>query len=277
MALVPKISATLSGKCNLITLTEETQPYNVISNPGGWGSPNINTSAINLAYVSFYPYNNPPSFIVNSGNGSISGNVFTDTTHLSGTFEIGQTLVGIGIAPGTIITGLITGTGANNGGTYQVNISQTVASTTITGITIVANYYLKNTTVDVYSTAPCSATPYIFTALFEQPWSNPDGIYQVVYTVISGSNIYNNKTQHVLFLCNLCSCKDELIIRLVKACDKIEIEKLKTQVDQMEVFIYGIQTAFACGDFDTAVNLLSAATEYCSLVSDCGCGCSGNC
>jgi hypothetical protein len=261
----------------LITLTEETKPYNVSNNTGGWGTPNINTSAITLAYVSFYPIDTPPSTITASGTGSISGNVFTDATHLSGTFQIGQTLVGLGIAPGTTIVALLTGTGSNSGGTYQVNISQTVASTPISGISVVASYYLKNSTVDVYATAPGAPTPYIYDALVEQTWSNPDGIYQVVYTVVNGATISKNKTHHELFLCNLCNCKEALIVKLVKACDTIEIEKLKTQVDQMEVFIYGIQSAFSCGNFTTATTLLEAATKYCSIVSECGCGCSGNC
>ena len=277
MALIPKISASLSSKCNKITLTEETKPYNATNNVGGWGTPNINTAAIDLAYVSFYPIATPPTVVNATGTGTISGTTFTDTTHTSGTFQVGQTLVGLGIAPGTTIVALLTGTGANNGGTYQVSISQTVSSTPITGISIVANYYLKNTTVDVYATAPGAPTPYIFDALVDQTWSNPDGIYEVVYTVVDGATIYKNKKHHELFLCNLCNCKEALIARLVKACDKLELEKLKTQVDQMEVFIYGIQSAFSCGDFTTATSLLEAATKYCSLVSDCGCGCGGNC
>lgn len=277
MALIPKISASLSGKCNLITLTEETKPYDAINNVGGWGTPNINTAVIDLAYVSFYPLSNPPVVVNASGTGTISGTTFTDTSHLSGTFQVGQTLVGAGVAPGTVIVALLTGTGANNGGTYQVNISQTVSSTPITGISVVANYYLKNNTVNVYTSAPGAPTPYVFDALVEQTWNNPDGIYQVVYTVVRANTIYKNKTHHELFLCNLCNCKDALIAKLVKACDALEIEKLKTQVDQMEVFIYGIQSAFSCGDFTTASKLLEAATKYCSTVSDCGCGCGGNC
>lgn len=277
MALIPKISASISGKCNAITLTEETKPYNASNNPGGWGTPNIDTAAIDLAYVSFYPFSSPPATINASGTGTISGTTFTDVSHLSGTFQVGQTLVGAGIAPGTTIVALLTGTGSNNGGTYQVSISQTVTSTPITGISVVANYYLKNTTVNVYSTAPGAPTPYIFDALIDQTWSNPDGIYEVVYTVIRAGIIYKNKKYHELFLCNLCNCKEALIARLVKACDRLEVEKLKTQVDQMEVFIYGIQSAFSCGDFTTATSLLEAATKYCSLVSDCGCGCGGNC
>jgi hypothetical protein len=276
MALVPKISVSFTGKCNKVTLVENTKPYET-ANPGGWGTPNINTAAIDLAYVSFYPLSNPPALVNASGTGTISGTTFTDTSHLSGTFQVGQTLVGSGVAPGTVIVALLTGTGANNGGTYQVNISQSVSSTPITGISVAANYYLKNNTVNVYTSAPGAPTPYVFDALVEQTWNNPDGIYQVVYIVVRANTIYKNKTHHELFLCNLCNCKDALIAKLVKACDTLEIEKLKTQVDQMEVFIYGIQSAFSCGDFTTASKLLEAATKYCSTVSDCGCGCGGNC
>lgn len=66
-------------------------------------------------------------------SGSISTTTFTDTTHGSGRFTVGMQLSGTGVAAGTYITALGTGTGANNGGTYTVNISQTVTSQTITG------------------------------------------------------------------------------------------------------------------------------------------------
>ncbi len=66
-------------------------------------------------------------------SGSISTTTFTDTTHGSGRFTVGMQLTGSGVAAGTYITALGSGTGANNGGTYTVNISQTVTSQTITG------------------------------------------------------------------------------------------------------------------------------------------------
>ena len=66
-------------------------------------------------------------------SGSISTTTFTDTTHGSGRFTVGMQLTGTGVTAGTYITALGTGTGANNGGTYTVNISQTVTSQTITG------------------------------------------------------------------------------------------------------------------------------------------------
>jgi hypothetical protein len=66
-------------------------------------------------------------------SGSIATTTFTDTTHSTGRFTVGMQLTGTGVAAGTFITALGTGTGANSGGTYTVNISQTVTSQTITG------------------------------------------------------------------------------------------------------------------------------------------------
>jgi hypothetical protein len=66
-------------------------------------------------------------------SGSIATTTFTDTTHGSGRFTVGMQLTGTGVVAGTFITALGTGTGANSGGTYTVNISQTVTSQTITG------------------------------------------------------------------------------------------------------------------------------------------------
>jgi len=67
--------------------------------------------------------------------GSISGFTLTVTGLTSGALALGQTLVGSGIAAGTKITGFLTGAGGmlNATGTYTVNISQTVNSTSITG------------------------------------------------------------------------------------------------------------------------------------------------
>ncbi len=68
-----------------------------------------------------------------SVTGSISGTTLTVTAVASGDIDIGQTLSGSGVTSGTQITGFVTGSGDT--GTYTVNVSQTVASTTIT-----ANY-----------------------------------------------------------------------------------------------------------------------------------------
>jgi len=66
--------------------------------------------------------------------GEITGTTFTDTTHQAGVFAIGQTLTGPGVTDGTKIIGYGTGDGTNNGGTYELNISQAVvAGTVITG------------------------------------------------------------------------------------------------------------------------------------------------
>jgi hypothetical protein len=276
MALVPKISLTLNNKCNKVTLLEETNPYDLFANPGGWGDANISTNGINYASVDIFPfaYNTATNA---SCTGSIAGTVFTDITHLAGVFVIGQTLTGNGIAEGTVITGFLTGTGSNTGGTYTVSVSQSLGPITITGVSSSAQFVLKSSSIDVYAGKPGTPTPVTFTALSEKSWANPDGIYEIVYKVYDNSTIYLNEETHQLFLCNLCNCKDAMITKLIDACDSIKVKELKEQVDQMEIFIYGIQSAFACGDFDTADNILTAASTYCQTLSNCGCGCGGNC
>lgn len=59
--------------------------------------------------------------------GSIAGTTLTVTAVGCGTLAVGQSISGSGVAAGTTITALVTGTGG--AGTYTINTSQTVAST----------------------------------------------------------------------------------------------------------------------------------------------------
>lgn len=68
-----------------------------------------------------------------SFTGSIASNVMT-TSAVTGTIGIGQYISGTNVQPGTKILEQLTGT-TGGAGTYRVNVSQTVSSTTITTIT----------------------------------------------------------------------------------------------------------------------------------------------
>ena len=80
------------------------------------------------------PVASTANFIGAAFTGSIAGNVLTVTGITSGAVAQGQTLSGTGITAGTKIVDFLTGAGGNVNevGTYQLNISQTVASTAIT-------------------------------------------------------------------------------------------------------------------------------------------------
>lgn len=75
--------------------------------------------------------------------GSIAGNVLTVgplpgkvPVGIQGTIQVNAPLLGLGVAPGTTISAMLTGTGGV--GTYQVSIPQTVASATMsTGVSAV--------------------------------------------------------------------------------------------------------------------------------------------
>jgi len=83
---------------------------------------NTTNAAIDI-YIHLVP---APSGV---GTGSIAGTLMTLTALTSGRFEINQTISGTGVTS-AIISDPQTGVGGV--GTYQVSVSQTVASTTIT-------------------------------------------------------------------------------------------------------------------------------------------------
>lgn len=68
---------------------------------------------------------------INDGTPPGAGTVLDVTAVTSGTIELGMQLTGTGVTAGTRITAY--GTGSGGTGTYTVNTSQEVASTTITG------------------------------------------------------------------------------------------------------------------------------------------------
>lgn len=101
----------------------------------GAGNPFQNSTHGSTTNLAFQALSDTTTTTAATGalGGSIAATTFTDTTHSTGRFTVGMQLTGTGVAAGTYITALGTGTGANNGGTYTVNISQTVTSQTITG------------------------------------------------------------------------------------------------------------------------------------------------
>lgn len=69
----------------------------------------------------------------NAFTGSISGTTLTVSAITTGGLYAGQTLAGTNVAAGTTVVRQLTGATPGGTGTYEVNISQTVASTAITG------------------------------------------------------------------------------------------------------------------------------------------------
>jgi hypothetical protein len=89
--------------------------------------------------------------------GSIAGRTLTVTSITSGNIGVGQTLSGSGVTAGTIIDagGAIEGFTGNGGiGTYRVDFSQTVSSTTITSSgSTYAQYFANDTDVPLLDDA----------------------------------------------------------------------------------------------------------------------------
>jgi len=86
----------------------------------------INVYIVDGAYRYTWRISTPAAAIF---NGSISGTTLTVTSLSTGTLAVGQVVFGVGISNETVITALGTGTGGT--GTYTINLSQTIASETM--------------------------------------------------------------------------------------------------------------------------------------------------
>lgn len=109
-----------------VGITQETVITALGTGTGGVGTYTINVSQT----VASEQMNSATVGAVVTG--SISGTTLTVTAVTSGTLYVGQTIQGSGVTAQTIITALGTGTGG--AGTYTVNYSQTVSSTTLYGL-----------------------------------------------------------------------------------------------------------------------------------------------
>jgi hypothetical protein len=135
------ISAITAGQFNRTDWNKNALPVTAQS-AGRWydlstgaGNPFQNSTHGSTPNLAFQALSDTTTVAATTAalGGSIAGTVFTDTTHGTNRFTVGMELTGTGVTAGTFIVSLGTGTGANNGGTYNVNISQTVTAQTITG------------------------------------------------------------------------------------------------------------------------------------------------
>lgn len=84
-----------------------------------------------------------PTSATSATGSTISGNTFTVGTATTTVFSVGQVLTGTGVQTGTTITALVSG-GGGTGSVFTVNITQEVASTTISSVTPVVAYVKSN-------------------------------------------------------------------------------------------------------------------------------------
>lgn len=113
---------------------------------------NYGTGVGNSMLVEGCTFNGLKTYNGTTYTGSISGTTLTVTARTNGTIKVGQAVLGTGVAGGTTIVGLGTGTGGT--GTYLVSASQTVASTALTD----GNAYAQSTTMGGINASNVEAT-----------------------------------------------------------------------------------------------------------------------
>ena len=108
-----------------------------------------------------------------------------------------------------------------------------------------------------------------------QSWQNNDGVYSFVYSVESAADgtIYTSDTVTEFFYCRLLNCIEEEKLKIVSTCDLVKLEKIKNNIDTLEIFLYGAKSAFACGNFAQVATIMETASALCTQLDNCGCGC----
>lgn len=169
--------------------------------------------------------------------------------------------------------------GWSNSGTTTGHIDTSEIQTAYLAIydylqnTLYQTITLKDTvSVDVYTGVTGAPAPASFLAVKNVTWEQPDGVYKLVYTIDDGSSTYTNETQYKLFICNLENCLDALKKKAITECNGDKLSKIKDKINQLEILIYGIQSAFSCNDMEKAIRLIANGTTICENLCDCGCG-----
>ena len=141
-----------------------------------------------------------------------------------------------------------------------------------TGVTLQTTVTLKSGSVDVYTGVEGAPQPGRFLAASAVAFTYGDGVYKLTYTVTGNSTTFTNIPQYELVTCSICSCIDGLKAKLVTGCDGLTLADTKEKIDQLQLILYGIETAFSCADFVTATSLIASAKTICDNLCDCGCG-----
>ena len=146
----------------------------------------VSTGNSTYSPMSQYVYAAPLVDAAASATGSISTTAFTTT----GTFSVGQLITGTGVAPGTVI---VSGTSSP----YTVNISQTVASTTITGYPMKYLIVRWDPLKQIFWTSTCEAYSLTSNAITNECWTNA-GAFTQHYDVRDSFIWVNITNRHVV-------------------------------------------------------------------------------
>jgi hypothetical protein len=108
--------------------------------------------------------------------GSIAGDILTVAAVASGTILVGENVFGVGVSAGVMITAY--GTGAGGTGTYTLNLTQTVASETLT---------INGTGLGGVGTYPMNDSQNIVSQIFQMPSTGKSRLVPFQFSTVQGA------------------------------------------------------------------------------------------
>lgn len=267
MALILKISGLDTAKCTEMLLSDVTGDYDAMTNPGGWGTPNIAKGDVTTASMEIVmpdgttytvnvfdpPYEFP---VVNSAmyltplirGGSLVGNV-TDAT-FDTPIEIECAAHGLTSSSYVYVTG-VTGNTAANG---------------FWGVTVVDvdHFILKGSR----GNSAYISGGVIYEAT-DTDVTMPPGEYTITLTISDGIDDYSC-VLHFLHKCQVVKCMSQFSYMInIQSCTPTD----KLLFDELSAQLAAAQTQHDIGDYNSAEKLLLYVWETCKAKTDSGCGC----
>lgn len=259
MAQILSIAVTLADNIKSFTLSESTEAYVATTKPGGYGSPNPDTTDVDTATLAITLFNSTTIY---------TKSVYSTlpTTNSATTFTINNTDIGLG-ATDEIPDGIYLMRYTISGGFTITALNQGTKTFTISGDK--SGTFKVGDTFTILGSTGNDAT-YTVTAI---SYSNPNTLITVNEAIPSvtanGKIRFTAYTSiYTMFFGNGQSCLYDTLQKISNTeCEDCNNTKIDF-VSKINTFILAAKYAASCGKVNKASALLDYVSELCSL-TDC--------
>jgi len=126
---------------------------------------------------------------------------------------------------------------------------------------------VKSVTVNQYPTS----SPYSQEIPFsEETWEQGDGVYKYEYEIVGTSTVTTGLVPF-LVTTGLCQCISNQKLKALNECNDEKKKMFYERVTELSILLMGIQSSFACGNFEEAAANIVTVSKICSNFENCQC------
>lgn len=273
MALVPSLTYCQNNNCKSWNISDNTGLYDAVTNPNGFGTPNLSTSIVDSAYIDITDINND-TFRINLTHffhykyiGRISVVNGSDIMIGSGTSFLTD------CSSGDIIAVMLSD-GTNVYWTIDVVQSDTQIKLDAVSSRTLSYVFGFNTRTEYFGNLAYDKLNYKL-IMSDLGSSNdaifPDGLYNIKYYIIGDGVTYKSEFNFILY-CNTQCCVDHLVQQIPSYydCDNCDDAFIKKAL-LAKALISSMKYAALCGNQSKYENIMKILSKICSTTNCSNC------